>query len=64
MSDRDNEGADRSEPASDLSEIATHVAALDLLDLTARLAAPADHLKALAATPMERMSEPDDLREI
>ncbi|WP_085026732.1 hypothetical protein [Ensifer aridi] len=64
MSDRDNESAGRAEPAPDLSEIAAHVAASDLLDLAAQLAALAEDLKALAARPIEQMSEPDDHREI
>ncbi|MDX0199110.1 hypothetical protein GOB99_05635 [Sinorhizobium meliloti] len=62
MDDREAKSAGPIEPASDLSEIATHCADSNLLDFAAQLAGLAEDLKALAARPIEPMpttAEPD-----
>ncbi|PLT94997.1 hypothetical protein BMJ32_30415 [Sinorhizobium medicae] len=60
IDDSEAKSAGPIEPASDLSKIAAHCAASDLLDLAAQLAGLAEDLKALAAsavTPTERVVE-------
>ncbi|WP_324764034.1 hypothetical protein SO078_16605 (plasmid) [Sinorhizobium meliloti] len=62
MDDREARSAGDAEPAPDLSEVAAHCAAADLLDFAAQLAGLAEDLKALAARPIEplpTLAEPD-----
>ncbi|WP_164827250.1 hypothetical protein [Sinorhizobium meliloti] len=62
MDDSEAKSAGPIEPASDLSKIAAHCAASDLLDLAAQLAGLAEDLKALAARPIEHRGNPDRTR--
>ncbi|RVH04809.1 hypothetical protein U8C43_23700 [Sinorhizobium meliloti] len=60
MDDSQANCADRNEWASDLSKIAAHCAASDLLDLAAQLANLAEDLKVLAAMPIEPAVTPTE----
>ncbi|RVK07059.1 hypothetical protein CN165_33365 [Sinorhizobium medicae] len=62
MDDSEQKSAGPIEPASDLSEVATHSAVSNLLDVAAQLAGLAEDLKALSLRPIEprpTLAEPD-----
>ncbi|WP_164867036.1 hypothetical protein [Sinorhizobium meliloti] len=66
MDDSEAKKAGRKAPASDLSEIAAHCAASNLLDFAAQLAGLAEELKGIAAkpiAPLPTLVERDDQRE-